>query len=254
MRILYNNLIDAAPYITPSTEATGYDVENVQDERLSTVWKTDTTTTQTAIIDLGAAYSVNSFGVLGHNLSATGCTVIGNSVIGGSVSSMIWDASGQSSVQTITYTSGAMLKFVSPMSYRYWKFTFTGLTAALQVGRLWIGNYLTISPSSLLNFEVDLKQNDTVVFSKSGQKFATPGITWREFSLSFPPTDSTMISSIKTMFETVGNHNSVVFLNFDDLTSYDLVLPCYCSLDGDIGFTHTESQKYSYSLKLSENK
>jgi len=254
MRMLYNNLVDSAPYITPSTEVTGYEVENIQDERLSTKWKTDTTTTQTAIIDLGAEYSVNSFGVLGHNLLATGCTVIGNSVIGGTSGSMIWDASGQSSVQTITYTSGNMLKFVPAMSYRYWKFTFTGLTQALQVGRLWLGNYLTITPSSLLNFKVDVKQNDTVTFSKSGQKFATPGITWREFSLSFPPSASAMVSSIKTMFDSVGNHNSIVFCNFDDLSGYDLVLPCYCSIDGDIGFTHQESQKYSYSLKLRENK
>jgi len=123
------------------------------------------------------------------------------------------------------------------------------------VGRLWIGNYLTISPSSLLNFKVDLKQNDTVVFSKSGQKFATPGITWREFSLSFPVSESSMISSIKTMFESVGNHNSVIFCNFDSISDdYPIVSPCYCSLDGDIGFTHNESQKYSYSLKLRENK
>jgi len=248
-------LTDSAPYITPSTEVTGYEVENIQDERLSTKWKTDTTTTQTAIIDLGAAYAITSFGVLGHNLTATGCTVIGNSVIGGTSGSMIWDASGQSSVQTITYTSGNMLKFVPTMSYRYWKFTFTGLTAALQVGRLWLGTYLQITPSSLLNFRVNLKQNDTVSFGKGMQKFASPGVTWREFDLSFPVSESSMVTSIKTMFETVGNHSSVVFCNFDSISDdYPIVTPCYCSLDGDIGFTHVESQRYSYSLKLRENK
>lgn len=255
MRIAYTNYYDLAQYITPSSTATGYSILNTQDERLTTVWKSDSATTQTIIVDLGAAYSITTFGVLGHNLVATGTSVIGNSTVGGAgTSAMTWITTGQSSAQIITYNAGAMVKFVSPMTYQYWKFTFTGLTSPLQIGRLWVGTYLQVDPSSLLDFTVTYKNDDVVVFGKGRQKFATKGVTWREFNFSFPESSHTMVSAIKTMYETVGNHSSVIFCNFDDLTDYALVLPCYCSIDGELAFQHSERMRFKYSLKLLENK
>lgn len=255
MRITHANLVDAVTYITPSSADVDYPVTNIQDQRLATKWKSDTASTQTVIIDLGSAQDITTLAVLGHNLVATGTTVIGNSVVGGTALSMVWEASGQSSVQTIVYNEDVMLKFVEPMTYRYWKFTFTGLTSALEVARLWLGTYLTINPSSLLDFKVTYKNSDINIYGKDRAKFSIPGVVWRKFEFSFPPTESTMINSISDLIDEIGFYKSVIFTNFDTDFSYSIVYPSYCSIVGNsVGFRHTEYQKYTYAFSLEEDK
>jgi hypothetical protein len=257
MRIVYNNLIDAleSTAITPSSEYSTYYIENVQDQRLTTRWISDDATTQTVIFDLGATTSTTVYAIAGHLLNS-GCTVTvkGNDDIATSGGALVWVASGESSTQSITYNAGIMLTFVNAISNRYWKFTFSGLTVPAEIGRLWIGNYVTLSPSSLDNFTVTKKRSDTVLYGRNRQKYASPGIGWREFDLSFPKSSSTMCTAIQTLYDSVGNHSSVIFCNFDTLRGYEIVEPCYCSIDGEISFTHQGKQAYNYSLKLSEDK
>jgi hypothetical protein len=58
MRIIYDNKIDdlTATYLTALTEATGYPVTNVQDQRLGKIWKTDATSTQTVICEFDSIF------------------------------------------------------------------------------------------------------------------------------------------------------------------------------------------------------
>jgi hypothetical protein len=124
----------------------------------------------------------------------------------------------------------------------------------IQIGRMWLGKYLQINPSSLDNFTVNKKRSDTVLYGRNRQKYASPGIGWREFNLSFPKSDTNMMYNLETMYDQVGNHSSFIFCNFDSLRDYQIVDPCYCSLDGGIDFNHIGQQNYNYSLKLSEDK
>lgn len=255
MRIAYNNFIDSisSASIMASSEDSSFPVTNVQDSRLTTKWHSDDATTQTVVIDLGATTSCSIFAILSHNIVSTGTvTVNGNDSIG---SGMTWITSGESSTQTFTYNADIMLQFVNAIDNRYWKFTFTGQTAgSLEIGRLWIGDYINISPTSLDDFTVTLKTDDTVVYGKCRQKYASVGCQWRQFDLSFPKTNPSMISAIQTMYETVGKHTSFIFCNFDSLRTYPLVEPCYCSITNDIGFNHKSRQFYTYSLTLEEDK
>lgn len=254
MRIAYDNFIDdlSAASILASSEDTSYPVENVQDQRLTVKWHSEDVTTATVVFDLGATAACSIFAVLSHNLVSTGTVVVnGND---GILPGLVWTASGESSTQTITYNSGPMLTFITPLSNRYWKFTFTGQTqGGIQIGRMWIGDYLTIDPSSLDDFTVTKKRDDTVVYGKNRQKYASIGNTWRRFELSFPKTGGTMLTAIQTFYDTVGNHSSFIFCNFDSLRTYPLVDPCYCSIDGDMGFSHQGRQFYNYSLSLEED-
>lgn len=255
MRVIYNNLLDAlsSASIVASSEDASYPVTNVQDQRLTVKWYSDDATTQTVVLDLGATTSCSIFAILSHNLSTSGTvTVNGNDSI---ASGLTWVTSGESSTQTITYNAGPMLKFITPLSNRYWKFSFTGQVAnGMQVGRLWIGNYLDISPSSLDDFRVTKLRDDIVVYGRNRQKYASIGNGWRRFELTFPKTGGTMLSSIQTFYDTVGNHSSFIFCNFDDLRTYELVDPCYCSISGELGFSHVGRQFYTYGLTFEEDR
>lgn len=255
MRIAYRNLIDtlSSSSILASSEDSSYPVTNVQDQRLTVKWYSEDATTHTVVIDLGATAACSIFAVLSHNLVSGGTVVVnGNDDI---ASGLTWVTSGESSTQTITYNAGIMLSFVSPISNRYWKFTFSGQTQnGIQIGRLWIGDYIDITPSSLNDFSVDVKRDDIINYGRNRQKYGSVGNSWRRFNLSFPKTSATMISSIKTMYDTVGNHSSFIFCNFDSLRTYELVEPCYVSIDGDMSFNHVDRQRYTYQLALEEDR
>ena len=255
MRMAYDNFIDAleSTAIEASSEDTSYPATNVQDQRLAVKWHSDEATVSTIVFDLGATAACSIFALMSHNLTSDiTVTVNGNDDI---VAPLTWTTSGQSSTQTITYNAGIMLAFVSPISNRYWQFTFTGTAASsIEIGRIWIGNYIDISPSSTNDFQVIKKRDDTVVYGRGRQKYASAGVGWRRFELAFPRTATTTLTAIQTMYDHVGNHSSFIFCNFNDLRTYPLVDPCYVSIDGEIGFTHTKRQYYTYSLALEEDK
>jgi len=248
LRIAYNNLIDSinSANIVASSEDSSYPAGNLQEQRLAVKWLADSATSQNVVFDLGSAQSVLTMAIVSHNIASTATiTVNGNAT-------NMWTA--PSVVQSLTWNEDIVMKFISSQSYQYWQFAFTGLTQALSIGRIWLGSYVTISPSSTENFDVTLKNNDIVTFGKDQQKYASPGITWREISLSFPPSYPSVTTIIQTLYETVGEHDSFLFMNFDSLRDYPLVDPLYCSIQGDMKFDHQTRQKYSYSLKLVENR
>lgn len=247
MRITYENRIDEllSPAIVASSSMDGFPVINVQDPRLSKKWVSDSSTTQTVTIDFSTATAVQTMAVVSHNIASTATvTVAGNATD-------VWTA--PSVLETLTWNSGVIFKFISTQTFQYWRFSFSGLTEAIQVGRLWLGPYVQIDPSSLENFSVELKQDDTIVYGKHRQKYATPGAQWRKIELDFPKYDTSSLTVIKTLYETVGNHSSFLFMNFDSLTTYPLVTPLYCSISGALKFDHTSNQRYTWSMTLEED-
>ena len=256
MRIIYNNLLDAlsSSSMLASSYETSYPLTNAIDQRLTVKWQTEATTSATAVFDLGATTSTTVFAVLGHDLASGGTvTITGNNDI---ASGLTWTTSGESTTLTITYNIGAMIYFpAAAMSYRYWKFSFSGQSeSGFSIGRLWIGNYLTVNPSSLDDFTVTKVRDDIVIYGKGRQKYSSVGNGWRKFELSFPKTSGTMLSSIQALYDTVGKHTSFIFCNFDTSRSYDLVDPCYVSIQEDIGFSHRGRQQYTYGLILEEDR
>lgn len=249
MRIAYNNLLDATvATITESSEDVNYPVENVQDQRLATSWRSATLTAQTVIIDLGTAQTVTTAAIIGHNITATASVL---TVAGGTSASVFATA------ETLTHDAGMILKFFTGQSYRYWKFSVDNQGNAdgyISIGRLWLGPYITVDPSSMLDFRVSKKRSDTVVYGKHRQKFADPGAGWRRFELDFPDTDSSVLSVIETMYDTVGNHSSMIFCNFDTDRTWDLVEPCYVSIDGSLEFVNRGGYKATWRMSLEEDR
>lgn len=240
MRIVYENLIDAATLSVSPAASSDHPIANVQDQRLSTVWEATSTASQALSIDLGSAMSVNTYAVMGHNLTE------GTSIVftGGSTTAC------SAVTSTLTWNAGMILLFAASGTYRYWKLTVSGNDDPLSIGRVWLGTYLTIDPSSLLDFTVTKKRSDYVSHGPARQKYSTEGIGWRSFNLSFPPSEESMVATVKTMYESAKS-SSVIFCNFDTIRDYGIVEPCYCSM-GDLKFKHTESGLYAYELTLEE--
>jgi len=168
------------------------------------------------------------------------------------------DGSGSSIIQhSLTWDSETILKMITKTKKQYVKFTIddpNNDSGVVKIGRFWVGSYLDIDPSSLDNFTVEKMRSDQVAYGINRQKFANVGTGWRRFNLEFPKTNDAMVTSIQTMYDEVGNHGSVIFCNFDTLRDYTLVSPVYCSIVGNLTFSHGGRQKYSYGLVLEEDK
>jgi hypothetical protein len=247
MRMAYTNLIDplAASCVTALTTLSGYPVTNLQDQRLSTKWISDTATTQTIIFDFGSTTgTVTVCALMGHVITSSAITTIAGD------DTNTWTAG--TTVETLTYNTGMIIKYFTGMTHRYWRLKLTGLDAAAQIGRVWLGDYIQIDPSSLDNFTVTKKRDDNVMHGRGRQKYASIGESWRQFDLSFPQTKGTTLTAIQTLHDTVGNHSSFVFCNFDTERSYPLVDPCYVSINDDVSFSHSGNQRYTYNLALEE--
>ena len=247
MRILYDNELDnlTAGSILASTESGGFTTENLLDTRLSTKWMTSDVTTQSVVCSFDAAIAVNTVAILGHNITSA-CTI---TLEANTTNSFITPAI----TTTMSVYSGAIVYFYSAVqNYRYWRISFAG-QGDLSIGRIMFGSYLTVSPSSLLDFRVTKARSDTVVYGRGRQKYSSPGIGWRQFAMSFPKSNNAMVTSIDTFIDTVGLHTSFLFCNFDSIRGYPLVEPVYCSLSRDVTFNHANRQSYSYSLAFEED-
>jgi hypothetical protein len=248
MRISYNNFVDAVSSgsIVASSDMPNFEVINLQNQRLAVKWGTDSASSQTVVVTFptASAYSITTAAILGHNI------VSGTTVYIQAHTSNSWGSPSFSTALTVI-ENGAILKFITAQEYQYWRFLIN--QGDLEIGRVWLGDHIDISPSSLLDFTVEKKRNDTVTYTPYRQKFASEGIGWRKIVLNYPPTNTSTLSLINTMFDTAGNHTSIIFCNFDTVRDFELVEPLYCSINGDVSFKHTKNQKYSYTLELEED-
>jgi hypothetical protein len=253
MRIAYKNIIDSLDEsaLVASSEADGYPISNVQEQRLSKKWKSSTVSTNSVVIDLDpittVLSSINTLGILGHNIT-TAATITFSANTTDS-----WGAPAFTTTMTVI-EDGVILKFLdSSQLYRFWKLEVSNQTS-IEIGRIWLGEYITIDPSSALSFNVIKKRSDNVTHSRNRQKFASIGLSWRRFELSFPKTEEVTILKLNTMIDYVGNHSAFIFCNFDTLRDYILVEPCYVSIDGEISFNHIKNMTWKWDIALEEEK
>lgn len=249
MRIAYTNYIDSIDSLklTPTTESSNFPIENVQNQRLAVKYLSTSASSQSIVIDLESAKAINTFAIISHNISTAATILLSAN------SSNTWPGAVS---ETITANSNMILKFFTDHTYQYWKIDIddpTNTDGYIKIGRLWLGDYIQIDPSSLLDFDVVKKRDDNITYGRGRQKFSSVGFGWRKISLTFPSTNYTMVKKIEDMFDTVGLHTSFIFCNFDTNRDYQIVEPCYCSLAKEISFNHDKNMKFKYKLELEED-
>jgi len=210
--------------------------------------------------DYQSKFDVDTLAILGHTISAEADIKVELNdwdewtYTDGSDSSIIRN--------TMTWDENTILTFLdSKVKRQYARFTINDPNndnGDIRVGRFWVGDYLDISPSSLLDFKVTKQTSDRTIYGRNRQKWSDVGVHWRKFELQFPRTvdvsAQSMLSKIQRMYETVGNAKSVIFANFDTVRDYRIVEPVYASIVGPIAFNHRASQKYEYAITLEEDK
>jgi hypothetical protein len=284
MRIAYENKIDYlianTTIISSSTENPNYPLSNIQDERLSTKYRTTGLTSMTVLFNFSyLSEGLNTIAILGSNLTSNATMTLDLNIAN------VWPGDS-TDFQTITWNDDVILCFFTIDTTNYEidtessekittedgyyittekvasNLVWAKLTIAdsvnpdgyMELGRIWIGSYIQIDPSSLLGFKVAKQSSDNVIHGKNRQKWASKGITWRKFEFSFPSTNEAMVVKLDAMYDYSGNHGSLIFCNFDTIRGYTLVEPCYCSIVGDIKFSNVEKISWEYDLILEEER
>ncbi len=249
MRIIYNNLWDLYT-LTESQEDANYPVENTQDVRLAKVWRTSTASGLTTVVldaGTGSTITCDACAVIKHNFSGSSITVIR-----GNETNSDWGSSGF--LQGMVYREGIMVSFfTSSETFRFWRFAFNDTTNSdgyLEIGRLFLGTYLQVDPSSLVEFPEKHVRNDRQAFSKSNQFYADQGSGWQELKYKFVNTNDTMKGKIVTMWNLNGKHTPLLLMNYD--TSFSVIEPLYCAIIKDITFGHLLHDRWEYNFDLRE--
>lgn len=121
-RILYDNRFkDAAP-VASSTAAGDFNVLNLTDFRDYTWWKPNAMPA-TVTVDCGAAKSVDSWGLSGHNLGTLGVTVeLRRSTDNFASNDILVDSYAPTNDKTF-------VRSIASISFNYWRLRFTGASA-----------------------------------------------------------------------------------------------------------------------------
>ena len=246
MRILYANLWDNYTLVE-SQEDANYPAENTQDMRLSKVWRTATASATTIYIDAGSGLTItcDTAAILAHNFTASAGIVV--------------QASTAATFATIhlsanvTYRSDIMVVFFASGAHRFWRFSFNETTnpdGYYQIGRLMLGAYLQVDPSSLVEFPEDHVRSDRQQFSVTNQLYADIGVGHKEYRYSFEYANASAKTLMQTMWDTSGRHGPFLFLNYDE--TYTVIPPVYCVLTEDMTFTHLLHDFWKFDMKLRE--
>lgn len=246
MRILYNNLFDDYDLIE-SHEDANYLVENVQDMRLAKVWRTETASAATIYIDAGTGETItcDTAAIINHNFTASAGIIVQASTAA-TFTPVHLSAN-------VTFRSGPMVVFFNSGAHRFWRFSFdeTTLEAGYyEVGRLMLGEFLQVDPSSLVEFPEKHPRSDRLSFSISNQPYSDKGVGHKELKYQFEYATNTMKSSMVTMWDDVGKHTPILFMNYND--KFTVIPPLYCSIIDDMVFDHLKFDKWNFSLSLRE--
>lgn len=186
----------------------------------------------------------NCAAILNHNLSA-------DATIG--IQGNDYDSWNGLTVETMTWRADTIVTFITEASYPFWRFTITDPNVEddyFEVGRFFLGTYVQISPSSLVEFPVKHVRNDRTMWSRSNQLYADQGVGWKELHYKFPRSTNSMKSSVETMWGSCGKFKPILVMNYD--TTFTIIDPLYCVVVENIVFTHLKHDFWSYDLHLRE--
>lgn len=271
MRICYTNRVDDGT-ITAVPDSVDFPITNVQYQRLTKKYRVPCSSASVITTHLAVGAPFTAIAIIGHNFTSS-VTILAEFAVEDSWPGTVSYAMSYNSGMIMTFLTLSESSYLTTeagdflvtesgdylMSEATWpwvRLTITDTTnpaGYIEIGRIWIGDYITVDPSSLIDFSIVKKSSGTIVRGRSRQKLAIPGFTWRKFLLNFPVTDYDMIQQIEGLFDYSGKYRSLIFCNFDTIRDYPIVEPCYCSIGEDITFRHMDTMRFQYSLVLEED-
>ena len=245
MRVLYNNWVKSATTITPLSENPNYLFTDAwQDTRLTRYARTVDDSSQTFIIDLGAARAVDYCAILDHNFSS-GATI--------KIQGNATDSWGAPSVDiTLTYAaSNIYYKFSSTQTYRYWRLTVddaSNTDTYLQISKLWLSSYVQF-PYMAKSQKIPTASTSTAQESISGQSYGDKKLIYRYGNITFPYIDDTEKTTIDTLFRAVDKTDPIMTLVWEeDIASYP---PIYSRITSDLDWTRVDNVGRIWTVQFS---
>lgn len=132
---LFTNLIDSNATITPSSEDSAYPVENIYDKLAAKVFRSESPTSLTILIDFGVARQADTIVIINHNLTS------------GATLSLKADGSNPptTEIATPSYRENDLWKAFNATSARYWLLMITDSNASdIQIGQIIIGTRVAL--------------------------------------------------------------------------------------------------------------
>jgi hypothetical protein len=203
--IIYNDLKSDSATLTVDDELSNYPVENIQESRLSRIFK-NAALESSIVFDMGEAVSVDCIAILKHNLSEYATiTLQGND-------SDSWTSPAFE--QEITYSSDNITLEYTTQTYRYFRLYINDSTNSdgyIQLSRVIIGEYYQ-PPGILAEAEDSLIDESVKTRSKSGQSYTDLRYKARSMSFNFPIVGTYEKTEMMDVFETLGQSTATIFV------------------------------------------
>ena len=243
MKLAYINGIDNLT-LTASSEASGFDVENVQQEHLSKRWRATGDTSEDVVIAATALNPDVAF-LAGHNLSDSAVVKIqGNDT----------DSWGAPAVDiTMSKSDGVYYALTGFSSRDFWRFLITDPTnpdGFIEVGRMWAGAAVFVRGPSI-SFSDDLIDTSVTDISLSGQPYGDKRYSFRALQTTYPLWTDTEKAAMELYSKTV-KKSVPHFVIYNDAVIATLG-PVYVILTSDVSFNHIKKVvKWTSSLNHRE--
>lgn len=239
MRILYDNKLNSAGTFTATNENSSYPIEEVLDGRLSTIFKS-TTSTSTITKTLSASAVISAVAWGGTN--ATQVIVSGYD----GASNLLW-------TDTLTGTDA---KFSSDFPGNIHYTGYTGQTTVitfaitgaspLEIGELYAGSYLQC-PYFDSGATLGYTTTSGVQKSRYGQAYDTPGESLRTLSVNFSAISQTDRLLLNDFF-IVAKRNRRVWVDGWE-SEFEYFPPLFGTMENEPSYTKSGSE-YFDGLKL----
>jgi hypothetical protein len=246
---LYSDAVDDSA-ITSSSEDANFPDDNVATNSLIQVWRAGSVATEWVRVDAGSSNTITADAVCiaGHNFTSS------VSVILRAASTTTALSAAPTTSAAVTYRSGVMAGYFTSNTERYWQLDISDSSNGdgfVSVGRLFIGEYLQMDPSSYDEVSIGKVRTDRAYYSITNQVYGDVGTEHYELSYKFPRTTATARTNIETFYGSVGLTQPFFFMNFD--TEFSVLPPLYVTLTSDIIFKYHAGNWFDdYVLNMRE--
>lgn len=206
VRLIWDNLVDSAT-LTASSEDPAFPGINIANALRSKAWRTGTSTAdEDIVIDHGSAKAITCVILLDHDLTAGDSDIVLEANATDS-----WG--GPSFSQALTRVEGPIAAYFSSESYRYNRIAFTKSASGetRDIGRVFVGTYDSAPTTGHPIHPKDLSKKSQ---SDGGQTFSNIRPIYDQITLEMNVITKAIYDLIKTMFDTVGTHQSF-FISID---------------------------------------
>ena len=241
MRWLHDNIITrAGTIISVSSESIYQPLSNLQDQRLSRVFRTTAVSNQWIKIS-GGYFKASYVSILNHNITSSATIRIqGNN-------SDTWDNPEFSA--EIPWDEYQLILNFSEKSFAFWRiqiFDSENIADYIEIANIYLGTYYQM-PGMKPEQTIENETTSSVNFTQSGQCDGYDGFEFRNPSINHPRLTNSQRLDIIRIFQTIKNNHPIIFIIWANQLDYER--PIYGVIEGKLlSFKKSDDLNFPWSL------